>query len=291
MTAYNRERYIAEAIESVLRSSYDELELIVVDDGSSDGTRAVAERYAAIDRRARVYVNDVNLGDYPNRNRAASYARGVYLKYVDSDDVLYPHAIAVMAACMDAHPDAGFGLSELPHPAGPNPRRLTPTESYREHFFGQDLFGRAPGSAIIRRSAFEAVGGFSGRRQVGDHELWLTLARQYPLATMPTDLVWDRQHAAQEQRYDPPGRKLAMHHEVELEALAHPDCPLDPAERIAARRRLTDARARAFWLSLLAPHGIRHAPQFLDDTGLGAGDLAAWLWRRGADAVRVGARS
>jgi len=97
MTAYNRERYIAEAIESVLRSSYDELELIVVDDGSSDGTRAVAERYAAIDRRARVYVNDVNLGDYPNRNRAASYARGVYLKYVDSDDVLYPHAIAVMA--------------------------------------------------------------------------------------------------------------------------------------------------------------------------------------------------
>jgi glycosyltransferase involved in cell wall biosynthesis len=74
MTSFNREKYIAEAIESVLASTYKDFELIIVDDVSTDATVAIAEKYAKQDGRIKVYKNQNNLGDYKNRNRAASYA-------------------------------------------------------------------------------------------------------------------------------------------------------------------------------------------------------------------------
>src|SRR4051812_47750099 len=86
MTSYNREKYIAQAIESVIASTYSNLELIIVDDCSKDSTVSIARSYAENDKRVKVYVNEKNLGDYPNRNKAASYATGKYLKYVDADD-------------------------------------------------------------------------------------------------------------------------------------------------------------------------------------------------------------
>src|ERR1700748_2916719 len=89
MTAYNREKYIEEAIESVLASSYTNLELIIVDDCSKDNTVEIARSYEARDPRVKVFINEKNLGDYPNRNRAASLAKGEYIKYVDSDDVMF----------------------------------------------------------------------------------------------------------------------------------------------------------------------------------------------------------
>src|SRR5207245_7643788 len=76
MTAYNREQYIASSIESVLVQTFDDLELVIVDDGSTDGTVEIARHFARQDPRVRVDVNDRNLGDYANRNRAAALARG-----------------------------------------------------------------------------------------------------------------------------------------------------------------------------------------------------------------------
>ncbi len=66
MTVYNREKYIAEAIESVLASSYTNFELIIVDDGSKDHSVEIAQKYEAQDHRIKVYVNEQNLGDYSN---------------------------------------------------------------------------------------------------------------------------------------------------------------------------------------------------------------------------------
>ena len=89
MTAYNRQDYIAEAIESVLASTYKNFELIISDDCSSDQTLEIARGFALKDERIKVFVNEKNLGDYPNRNKAASYARGKYIQYIDSDDLLH----------------------------------------------------------------------------------------------------------------------------------------------------------------------------------------------------------
>ena len=88
MTAYNREEFIAKAIESVLASTFTDFELLIVDDASTDKTVEIAQTCAAKDSRINVVVNKKNLGQFANRNKAASYATGTYLKFVDSDDLV-----------------------------------------------------------------------------------------------------------------------------------------------------------------------------------------------------------
>ena len=80
MTAYNREMFIAEAIESVLGSSYSNFELIIVDDCSVDETAKIARKYFETDQRIKLFVNETNQGQFKNRNIVASYASGKYLK-------------------------------------------------------------------------------------------------------------------------------------------------------------------------------------------------------------------
>ena len=65
---------------------------------------AIAKSYEQKDARIKVYVNDKNLGDYPNRNKAASYAKGKYIKYLDADDLIYPHGLEVMVHTMEQFP-------------------------------------------------------------------------------------------------------------------------------------------------------------------------------------------
>src|SRR6186713_1635409 len=96
MTSYNREKYISDAIESVLASTYVNFEVIVVDDCSKDRTVELARSYAERDSRIKIYENEKNLGDYPNRNRAATYAKGKYLKYIDADDYIYPWGLELL---------------------------------------------------------------------------------------------------------------------------------------------------------------------------------------------------
>ncbi len=262
MTAYDREGLIARAIDSVLASTFSDFELIVVDDSSRDGTVEVARSHAASDSRVKVYVNETNLGDYPNRNRAASYATGKYLKYVDSDDFIYPHGLDVMVRCMEAFPEAGLGLSAVWDASGPYPRVLSPAEAYRSHFFHHDLLGRAPGSTIIKRSAFEDVGGFSGVRQVGDHELWMKMARRFPVVKMPTDLVWDGDDPAQQKHLDSAVDRTVMHEEVEIAALRAEDCPLTKSERDAALARLERRRMYSYWHFLRHGGGLSAAEEY-----------------------------
>jgi glycosyltransferase involved in cell wall biosynthesis len=251
MTAYNRETLLAEAIESVLASTLQDFELIVVDDGSTDRSFEIAQSYAASDARIRAFRNERNLGDYLNRNRAARFARGTYLKYLDSDDLIYPWGLGAMVACMKRFPEAGLGLSAVADPHRPHPTLLSPREAYLEHFTRRDLLGRAPGSAIIRREAFETLGGFTGLRQVGDFEFWLMMVARYPLVTMPRDLVWDRTHGQQEQFADDDIEKLGMRHRLAVAALQGEQCPLTEEERTRARMSMTRAYRKGFWLRLL----------------------------------------
>src|SRR5881394_3611401 len=111
LTVYNREAYLADAIESVLRQTFSDFELVIVDDRSTDASVEVARRYERADPRVRLVVNERNLGDYANRNCAASLARGEFMKFHDSDDVMYPHCLDVMVSALQAEPRAAFGLS------------------------------------------------------------------------------------------------------------------------------------------------------------------------------------
>lgn len=199
MTAYNREAFIAEAIESVLCSSYKNFELIIVDDGSKDRTYEIAKKYELLDNRIRVYLNEKNLGDYINRNQAASFANGKYLKYVDADDIIYPHGLEVMVNAMEKHPKAVFGTQHNKREdIQPYPILLEPNQTIEEHFSKGGIFTSGPTGVIIRKSIFDLEGGFSGKRFIGDTEFWIKLGSKYPIVKFQPALIWWRTHENQE---------------------------------------------------------------------------------------------
>ncbi len=198
-TVYNREKYLAACIESVLDSSYQDWEMVIVDDQSKDESVTIAQSYAAKDPRIRVYTNEQNLGDYPNRNKAASYATGKYLKYLDADDMIYPHGLEIMVQTMAQFPEAALGISqEVAEDFKPFPFLMTPAETFHREFLQRGVLGLGPTATIIRRHAFEAIGGFTGTRYIGDTELWYKLALKYSVVKMVPGLIFWRRHDDQE---------------------------------------------------------------------------------------------
>jgi glycosyltransferase involved in cell wall biosynthesis len=232
MTVYNREKYLAEAIESALSSNYEHFELIIVDDCSIDQSVAIARKYESSDSRINVYVNENNLGDYLNRNKAASYAKGKYLKYLDADDRIYYYGLEVMVNFTELFPEAGFGLGAYPEDSRAFPILLTPREIYLESFGGRvNHFDRAPGSGLIKKDVFDKMGGFSGKRMIGDYEFWFKVSRYYSMVKLPLDLYWNRIHSEQESKSDFAIKNYeSLRKEVLIENLRHPDCPLSVSE-------------------------------------------------------------
>jgi glycosyltransferase involved in cell wall biosynthesis len=227
MTAYNREKYVGDAIQSVLSSTYQNLELIVVDDLSTDHTVQIASEFASRDGRVKVYVNEKNLGDYPNRNKAAGYANGKYLKYVDSDDYIYPWGLELLVGMMERFPQAGWGLCSLEQDGKrPFPFELTPKEAYEYNYRGPGLFHKAPLSSIIKKEVFEEAGGFLPGRMVSDFEMWHRLALKYPVVLMPSGILWSREHEGQEMSSH--HQFIIDYHQIMIRYLKSGDCPLDP---------------------------------------------------------------
>ncbi len=199
MTSYNREAFITEAIESVLSSGYPNFEFIVVDDCSTDRTVAIARRYEANDKRMVVYVNETNLGDYVNRNKAMSFANGKYIKYLDSDDIIYQFSLDIFVQGMEKFPEAAVGImSGVSQDEKPYPLMLQPAESYHYHFYKRGLFNTGPSALIFNAAKIKEIGGFSGKRYVGDTEINLRLAARWPIVLLPSSLIFWRKHEGQE---------------------------------------------------------------------------------------------
>ncbi len=231
MPSYNTEKYIGFAIESILNSTYTNFELIIVDDRSADNTLSVARQYANKDNRVKVFLNETNLGDYPNRNKAASYAKGKYLKSIDHDDYIYPWALELLVQMMEQFPQAGWGLCSLVQNIDkPFPFLLTPAGTYAYHYAGPGgLLDRAPLSCIIKRDVFEKEGGFATQRWTGDFELWHRLALRYNVLLMPDGMVWYREHEAQETKNAK--KSIADRYEaISLRYLNSSECPLQKRE-------------------------------------------------------------
>jgi len=259
MTAYNRERYIAASIESVLAQTFGDFELLIVDDRSTDATPEIARSFARRDSRVRLVINDHNLGDYANRNHAAGLARGTLLKYHDSDDLMYRHCLAAMAPPMAVYPEAALGLSSGKYwPGGPCPMLMTPRMSYQREFLGSTMFNAGPGGAIFRAEAFRALGGFPDAGPASDYVFWLRACARVPVLLLAADTFWYRMHGGQELQRPEAARRYAQIIGDTWAALADPACPLAAHEREQARRNVMwthvkairlDVRARRFALA------------------------------------------
>ena len=199
MTAYNRELYINEAIESVLQSTYKNFELIIVDDCSTDKTVSIAKKYQGLDSRIFIYVNKKNLNDYPNRNMAACYAKGEYIMFVDSDDKIYPESITYCLNKMCENPGVSMGMicyenDEL------KDKVIGRYESIYTHFFNKQLLTVGPGGTILKRSFFEKIGKYPEKYgPANDMYFNLKAASETAIFLFGFDFLFYRIHEGQEQ--------------------------------------------------------------------------------------------
>lgn len=113
--AYNASVYLPDAVDSILKQTFQNYEMIIIDDHSSDDTWNVIQHFAGKDPRIRAYQNEENLGIAGNRNRGVALARGKYLVWQDADDISLPTRIESQYRFMESHPEVGIlgGYIEL----------------------------------------------------------------------------------------------------------------------------------------------------------------------------------
>jgi glycosyltransferase involved in cell wall biosynthesis len=199
--AYNSERFLPITLDSIVAQTFAEWELIVVDDGSTDGTQAVVERYAASDRRVR-YVVKANGGVAAARNHGFGLtdAATEYVGFLDHDDLWEPDALARLTAALQADPAAvaAHGLARCIDEAGRHVgndnqqawmrarnemrdgqlKPLRPEDPTTFAALAVDNWVITPGTMLIRRNALQRVGGFDPRTTPADDwDLNLRLSR------------------------------------------------------------------------------------------------------------------
>ena len=196
---FNRANYLAECLDSLFAQSMAPLEVIVIDDGSEDGTAELLQRYG---NRIRS-VRQANSGKSVAVNRGLSLAQGDLIWIFDDDDVALPHAIASRVAALLARPDAGFAYG--PHFYGSDAAdgrvrqgRLHQLPEHRpETLFSELMKGCFfhLGTALVRADIYRKVGGFdTDLVSSEDYDMQLRLARACPAAFSPQPSFIFRQH-------------------------------------------------------------------------------------------------
>jgi glycosyltransferase involved in cell wall biosynthesis len=189
---YNRRSMLREAVESVLGQSYQNIELIVVDDGSTDGTEAlVRSNWPAIR-----YVWQPNAGDAAARNRGLDFVRGELIAFQDSDDLWHPEKLALQVAVLRDRAEVGvvFASRRLMDERG----NLSPKRWRRMHSgwiteaLFRSMFIVMP-STVVRRNVVDRIGRFSTDLPVtSDYEYWLRASLVTQFAAVERELVVER---------------------------------------------------------------------------------------------------
>lgn len=199
MPVFNSERFVAEAIESVLGQTFGELELIVIDDGSTDRSREIVSQFARLDSRVRLVANHSNLGVGRASNRAWRVARAPYIARLDSDDVALPDRLSKQVSFLDAHPEVavvGGALIRIDERGAHGSISTFPTSERGIRATLQRHNCIAHSAALIRRSALHDIGGYR-LNEAGDFDLWLRLSERWPLANLAEPVVLYREHREQ----------------------------------------------------------------------------------------------
>jgi glycosyltransferase involved in cell wall biosynthesis len=191
---YNQGRFLRDAIESVQRQTCPVAELLVVDDGSSDETAAVAHSHDDVR-----YIPQRNQGAPAARNNGLRASTGELLVFLDADDRLHPHAVASAVAALDAHPEWGFVSGQVRVVDVNGAVLYTPAHGRRDAYDYVQLLRSnyiwTPGAVMYRRAALLAVNGFDeSAGGSADYELNLRIARLFPIGCIDDVILDYRQH-------------------------------------------------------------------------------------------------
>jgi glycosyltransferase involved in cell wall biosynthesis len=194
IACYNQGRFLGEAIDSALRQTHAPIEVIVVDDGSSDRTADVAAAYPVRCLRQR------NQGAPAARNHGFSHSQGRYVLFLDADDRLLPEAVATGCAALAGHPDWAFVTGHVRLIASDGAAEGTPPQ---EHAGGDQFLALlrsnyiwTPGAVLYRRDVLEGGPFDPSAKASADYELNLRLARRHPVGCHHEVVLEYRRHGA-----------------------------------------------------------------------------------------------
>ncbi|MCS6775344.1 MAG: glycosyltransferase [Chloroherpetonaceae bacterium] len=250
---YNQARFLPDAIESALGQTWPAVQVIVVDDGSTDATAEVCRQYA--DRI--LTLRQENAGLSAARNAGIAASDGEFLQFLDADDRIRPDKLMEQLQAFEAHPAVGVVYSEGVYidaegrVTGPVPVNHPSGRVFHELL---TLWGTVAHAPLVRRECLDRVGGFDpGLRSFEDYDLWLRIALHYPF------LALDRVHF----EYRVWGNTMSRNGPVMLHSAreilrrygyVHPGC------RECARARRAGLRR---WKSLVSFMMMQQARQYL----------------------------
>jgi len=245
MPVLNRERYIAQAIESICRQTCRAYELIVVDDGSTDRTAEIVRSFAG-----RIDVKHVhhprNLGITPSINDGLRRASGSFIAFLDHDDFWLPEFLETQLAHLNAHPDVGMVHSDfqtvdadgkiLEHSVAQARNRTRPSGFVFRDLFMQSMI--CGNSVLVRKECFERLGLWDEGLRWADYHMWLRIARHYKIDYVDRVLTAYRQHSTQQTRSS---TGQADNDPVAVQAIerllaAYPEIRQELGERVVNRR-------------------------------------------------------
>jgi len=198
MPAFNREKYIARSIESVLAQTFEDFELIIIDDGSTDKTLAIAETFAS-DPRVNIVKNEKHLGIAGTRNHALQLARGAYIAPLDSDDVWFDkEKLAKQISFLDANPAYALVGGAIQHINTEGKILKTVVFEQTDADLRNNILQHNPfpqSTLMYRRKAIVDAGSYDTSFQVcDDYNLWLAVGTKHSFANFPEVFTGYRIH-------------------------------------------------------------------------------------------------
>lgn len=204
MTVRNGERFLDAAVRSIREQSLEELELIAVDNGSTDGSLEILRDHERADDRVRV-ISQPDEGVYGGRNRAVPEARAPLIAWMDADDVALPARLERQVGYLDEHPEVSVvgGAVKLIDDEG-GPLRSTIWRPSTHEAIAATLVGECTAlndpTVMMRRDAFLSVGGYRPRRRAPafDYDLWLRMLPDHRFANLEETVLCYRIHGGQD---------------------------------------------------------------------------------------------
>ena len=194
--AYNTVHFLPQTVKSVLQQTFQDFEIIVVNDGSTDGTELWLSQ---LEQPQLTYITQNNQGLPATRNTGIAAAQGAYIAFLDADDLWEPTKLEQQVACLDARPEVGLVHTAI---------RYIDEQNYEiNRIFGVEGDGnvwqkvvvhnpvRCGSTPMVRRDCFATVGVFDPTLTFSeDWDMWIRIAAHYPFATINEPLVSYRQH-------------------------------------------------------------------------------------------------
>jgi glycosyltransferase involved in cell wall biosynthesis len=199
MPVFDGEAFLAEAIDSILSQSYRAFELIVVNDGSTDGSADIVEGFLSGSGKVRCVCQE-NAGVSAARNRGIEACSGDLIAFLDQDDRWYENALKTHVTFHEQHPEVGYTLAQqvcfldgMTEPPG----------WFRLQKLDVPHPGYLPGTLVVKRSLFDQIGLFDIRYPISSDADWFARARdsKAPMSILPETLLQRRIHAGNQSRH------------------------------------------------------------------------------------------